>query len=306
MRLKIIIKLIVCFGLFPALLFSQEMKVQDTISIKMAYDEEIFFNLEKNDAVVALNQWAKSFVKDFEKKSKVVPHISIHFIDNLIEVLEANSAISYDLLNMLSTDYILHADRKYWIPIAVSVKDGQILEEYLLLVHEESGITDLKQLQGKSIGILKGADTRTSRLWLDNLTLKDLKMPAQVFFKQIEEKDKISKVALDVFFHKTDACIIGFNAFQTMIELNPQLKKKLKILETSSGYIKGLVCIRKDFYPNLYTDVLNGLFNLTNSESGNQILKFFGQSRLIPFESHFLDNIEKLLSDNQKLKGITK
>lgn len=301
------VKIVAYLCLLPVMLFSQELKPpQQTVPMRIAYDEYFFSVVKKNDAIAALNIWAKSFVKELEIHAKIKPDLSLYYIDNMNDVLKTNSYTNFDLLNMLSTDYVRYANRDYWIPIAVSVDDGHIPEEYLLIVREGKGLTDLKSLQGKSIAILKGPDSRFSRMWLQNQTLENFKMPANTFFEQINEEDKVSKVVLDVFFKKVDACLVGFNAYQIMTELNPQLKKKLKILKTSPGFIKGLVCLRKDFNPELYSDVLNGIFSLTNSESGNQILKLFGESRLIPYEPGFLVNIEKLVSEHQKLTGSDK
>lgn len=300
------VKIVVYLCLLPVMLFCQEATPKGIDSLHIAYDEYLFSAVKRNDAVAALNLWTKTFSKELEVQTNIKSVLSLNYIGNMNETLRISPSTNYDLVVVLSTDYVLNADRNYWIPAAVSADEGHIPEEYLLLVREGSGLTDLKQLQGKSIAILKGPDSRFSRMWLQNLTLQNCKLPAGMFFKRIEEEDKISKAVLDVFFNKTDACVVGYNAFQTMTELNPQLKMKLIILRTSPSFIKGLICIRKDYNSGVHTNLVNAVLKLGDSESGSQVLRLFGESLILPYEPRFLSNIEQLVSDNQKLMGLNK
>ncbi len=296
----------VCLWLFPILLFSQDIQSHPTVSLHMAYDEHLFSGVKKNDVLTALKLWVKKFTSELKTLAHIKPDITLHYVGNINTLLATSTYTNFDIVNLLSIDYIRYANRDYWIPIAVSIDDGHVPEEYLLLVQRDGGVNNLKQLRGKSISILKGPDSRFSRAWLQNQTLENFKRPAAGFFKQIKENEKVSNVVLDVFFNKMDACLVGYNAYQIMTELNPQIKKRLKIIKSSPGYIKGLVCIRTDFNPAYYADILDGLLNLTNSKAGNQILKLFGESRLIPFEPRFLKNIEQLVSDQKKLSELNK
>ena len=53
------------------------------------------------------------------------------------------------------------------------------------------------------------------------------------FFKEIQDAKTESQAILDVFFSKSDACLVARHVFEDAIELNPAIGKKLKIIHHS-------------------------------------------------------------------------
>ena len=108
-------------------------------------------------------------------------------------------------------------------------------------------------------------------------------------------------IVLLIFFKKADVCLVGYNAFKTMVELNPQIGKELKILQMSPPLIKGITCIRKSFYKWAKPDVIHVLSSLPETAAGRQVLTLFGQSRVVPFKEKDILSIQELVKRHEKL-----
>lgn len=270
---------------------------QDVFSIDFAYDADLFGTVKMNDAMAALDVWSKTFVQELQLPAGTRPRIKLHYIKNIRTILAQSVSGGYDVLNVLTTDYLKYADQSYWLPLAVSATAGHFPEAYVLLVRQESNFQQVADLHSKTLSLFGGADTSFSKLWLTVLFSED----PDHFLKQILEQEKQPGVILDVFFKKTDACVVSENVYETMCALNPQLKNQLRIIQRSPGLCKGLLCLHRDFSSQYRSVLLEGLIQLGNSGSGSQILKLFGQERLIPFAREQLTGIETLLHQSHKI-----
>lgn len=267
----------------------------DVFSINFAYDADLFGTVKMNDAMAALDVWSKTFVQELQLPADMRPQIELHYIEDMRSILAQGESGGYDVLNVLTTDYLKYADHSYWLPLAVSATAGHFPEAYLLLVRQESHLHQVADLRSRTLSLFGGPDTCFSKLWLTVLFAED----PDHYLKQILEKEKSPGVILDVFFKKADACVISENVYETLCALNPQLKNQLRIMQRSPGLIKGLLCLRRDFNSQYRSVLLKGLIQLGNS--GSQILKLFGQERLVPFARQQLTDLEALLHQSRKI-----
>jgi isocitrate/isopropylmalate dehydrogenase len=97
--------------------------------------------------------------------------------------------------------------------------------------------------------------------------------PAKRYFSKIQEYDKSSRVLMKLFFNKIDACIIPQHTWEMMREMNPQIDKKLKVLDRSEKiFLSALSLISKKMNDKLYLVHKNNALKLKNSSKGKQIL----------------------------------
>ena len=129
-------------------------------------------------------------------------------------------------------------------PALIGEKNGKPGDEQVLLVRRDSGIRGLDQLRGGKLTLLQGAGGEIASLWLDNLLAKRGLPAAGRMFGSVKVVPKAQQVILPVFFRQADGCIVGSNAFQTAVELNPQLGKELVAMRTSPVYPIAVTCLR--------------------------------------------------------------
>ncbi len=276
-----------------------------TYFFRAAFDNKLFIDVNRNDAQSALRLWTKEISKNFTNNSHLADsnltiQIEISLVDKIDSVLNKTSKIEYDIINLLSIDYIQYHNSGLWSPVVSSAGTGHYPEEYVLLVHRNTRIPDLNSLKNKKLRIPFNQDIPISTMWLENTVLSEYGVLPDAFFKTISKSGKSSAAVLDVFFKKADACLVGYNAFKTMAELNPQIEKKLKIIRTSPPFIKGITCIKKSFYDWAKPDVIYVLNNLQKTAAGRQVLALFGQSRVVPFKEKDILSIQKMVQEHKK------
>jgi phosphonate transport system substrate-binding protein len=171
--------------------------------------------------------------------------------------------------------------------------------ELLLLVRDDSGITRIEQLRGKSLMVDTGQQGTIPMKWLDSIMAARGSANAQGVFSSISKYTKGNQAVMPVFFRQADACLVGRNHYDTMVELNPQLGRQLRILERSPGFVTGILAMRKDNRNPICDDVVKMLQEMHTEPMGKQLMTLFRINRLIPFKPEHLVSIEKVLRDRR-------
>jgi len=164
-------------------------------------------------------------------------------------------------------------------PVAALLDPGQILQEshgqdmrYVLLVPADSPARRAKDLQGRRIALHEGRTGLLAPHWLRTLTAPE---PPERFFSSISTEPKASQAVLPVFFGRLDACVTTQRNFQTMAELNPQLVRKLRTLETSPELVITFYAFRKGYHSTHRERLTSSLAELQSNPLGRQLLTLF-------------------------------
>jgi hypothetical protein len=110
-------------------------------------------------------------------------------------------------------------------------------------------------------------------------------------------------VVLPVFFRQSDACVVTRSGFETMVELNPQLGRQLKILARSPEVVPAVFCFRADYAAGFKEDLFAGVRDLHKSAAGQQVLTVFQSDKIEDQPMSCLDSALELLATHQKLCG---
>lgn len=86
-----------------------------------------------------------------------------------------------------------------------------------------------------------------------------------------------------------------FSSFETMVELNPQLGRDLKVIARPAPFSNGLLCIRRGFYELVGPQLEEVTGSMHEKVTGEQLLTLFHADRLVPFEEGDLIDLEALV-----------
>ena len=183
----------------------------------------------------------------------------------------------------------------------MGVTNGQVGYEYVLTVDRGNGITQLPQLRGKSVNIqgTRGTDS-IPRLWLDALLRQHGLANATAFFGRIKAVKKSSQAVLPVFFHQADTTVITREAYDTLVELNPQIGKSLEITAHSPRYLQTLLAVRKTLPPALKEKIIDAGLKLASYPRGSQILNLFRSEGVTRFKAADLKSLQELTQNPAK------
>ncbi|MCW8849378.1 MAG: phosphate/phosphite/phosphonate ABC transporter substrate-binding protein, partial [Melioribacteraceae bacterium] len=187
-------------------------------------------------------------------------------------------------------------------PIFINSTNSKIGTSFILLVRKNKGVKSLTDLKNKRINIPADSYGIFIEMWLEN-TLYDQGQKLSTFFSEIKNVEKPSQALLPVFFGQTDACVITEPSFYTMLELNPQLKNELIIIEKSPEVINGIFCINKNTNENIKNATMDAAQKLTQTVSGKQILSLFKTESLLKFKPEYIKNTRKLFDKFNQIKN---
>ena len=263
----------------------------------MGFMASVFSEVDLRDARVATEVWLEQFIGkmglDYRPQS--------HIFDHLPAALRAIQNGEIEIMNLAALDYLDLHEASILEPYVVGVGfDGSRDNTYVLMVHAEAEIPSLQDLQGKCIRI--DSRSRIAALWLDVLLLREGLPEGRTFFEDIMEVEKVSRAILPVFFKQADACIVTQHAFNTMVELNPQLGRVLKPLAQSRGLLKGLLCFTRALDPKDQDPIKKSVLKLHSGPEGQQVLMLFGLKQVVPFQPQYLNSTLKLKNEYKDLK----
>ncbi len=215
---------------------------------------------------------------------------------------QASEEGKVDILTLPSISYLKVRNRINMKPAFLPSKGEKPGDKYVLLVHKKKSYKTLAQLQKNKIIIKRDHSGIIAMMWIDTLLLEQSLPENTYFFSNIKKVDKGSHAVLPVFFGQADACIVHSRTFETMIELNPQVKKQITILLESPKLIDTITCIRKGIDKGLEKMIFKLGDKVNKDPAGQQLLMIFKMKKNFPYSPKHLINIEKLYEKYKALK----
>jgi ABC-type phosphate/phosphonate transport system substrate-binding protein len=263
---------------------------------RVAFSSSMFAEVNENDAGAATRVWAQMLGRDHG-----IP------VDSAAKTLRGPKEIADAMQNNL-VDSITMTTEEYWLlrkeisvdHFVVGVKRGSVTEEYVLVVHRDSGIERIEDLRSRSLVIFQNPRASLAQVWLETLLAEaKLGRPADLCVR-LNFFNKLSRVILPVFFRQTDACLVTRSGFETMSELNPQVGRQLKVLASSPAVVPTVFCCRAN-QPSPYRDPILAQLGVVNSSpAGQQFLTLFQVDSLQQSPLSCLDSACELLDRHQQ------
>lgn len=246
-----------------------------------------------DDARVALemniNRQSTKGRRNIEPKLEIVPDVAT--AANRIEQRDLHG------IYISGIDYILLREMVATNPLYVaSALTVSPVESYIVLTKKEVDWKKLSAMAQRRLMVEHYAQWDIGRIWLET-ELNQMQLPkSETFFTAIQAADKPMRIVLPVFFGQADACLVTESAYQTMVELNPQLGQKLRILMRSPGVIKSLFCVADYLDPHFVADTKKRLHAMHLTDDGQQLMMIFRLKRFFPFRPEDLKATERILN----------
>jgi phosphonate transport system substrate-binding protein len=231
----------------------------------------MFRDVNENDAGAAAKVWAQSLGRDKNVR-----------VDPVVQVLRGTNAIG-EAIRTGAVDVITMTTEEYWHlrhrvscdTFLYGVKSGSISEQYVLLVHRDSGIQKVADLRGRTLTLFRNPRACLAPVWVETLLGGPGSSRLSGFFGRVTEVNKLSRAVLPVFFRQADACLATRAGFETAAELNPQVGQQLKVLAISPELVPVVCCFRADYHSRCRDQVLAAALHVKSSPAGQQFLTLF-------------------------------
>ena len=264
---------------------------------RLAFSTRMFSEVKVDDARAVMKVWMMTVAR--ERGIPIDPEPQIY--ESLEEMLRGAQGKPVEGFGVTTEECwrlikAIKVDR-----LAVGIRAGRISEEYVILVHRDSGIEGIAELGGRSLDVLENPRMSLAIIWLDTLLVQKGMNPTAKFLSLGAPVNKLSQVVLPVFFRKRDACLVTRRGFQTMSELNPQVEKQLRVLATSPELVPTVFAFSSDYASPFREQMLVEMGRRPDSPVGKQILTLMQTEKIEERPMSCLDGTFELLETHQRL-----
>lgn len=238
--------------------------------LRLAVSDKVVYGVNLSDARAAMAVWATELLKNIDVKQTLAPDQDwVMPSDQLLAAIRGGTV---DLFSLTIQEYRQVAS---YVDTSRIITNDYGGDELLLVVREGSGIVNLAGLRGRSLILQQSPTTSLAEPWLTVLLWRDgLPSPKQLLGR-MTINTKLSQVVLPLFFGQADACVVTRRGLDTMVELNPQLSRKLKVLLASPKMVSAFFAWRQDYPAHLKNPIFDRLLELRSSPTAMQVLTLF-------------------------------
>ncbi|WP_321312611.1 hypothetical protein [Halarcobacter sp.] len=261
-------------------LLTLNLNAKMTINIGMYYDR-LFIN-DKNISEVGARLWEKYINKEYPDIK-----LSIKFYKDERALLKdykdkkLSAILSNDLFYLENKKYINDYSDKKWIVSRSSEK----FEELYLIKNQKSKFT-LNNLETQEVLYID----KYAKIWFESLI--DLESINNISSK-IKKVNKPKKLFYEPFFKENSISIMSKSMYDTMIELNPQIKEKVEIITKSEKiFFLGMGFKRKNMDKKI-SEIANKLIsNINKTGDNSETTNYIQIQNVSEVEEHDLDKLE--------------
>jgi ABC-type phosphate/phosphonate transport system substrate-binding protein len=289
--------LLLCLLLLSATGTAGQAATTEKFHTTVGFSTSTFLDVDRDRAQAISGVWTDMVARTWGGTT------STHICASLAEFEKPPTTQNIDLAIMLADEYLAIREKGVFEALFVSAADHGIYDRLVLVTRRNSAVRSLLDLKGKTLIQQKGVYAKGRNLWLDTLLLRKGVRAPKHFFGRDSEALKPANALLPVFFGKSDACVVTMRSFTLMAELNPQLKQQLVILEESPQRPSSIIAVRKGLDARHRHRIHEVLASLDQHTQGKQLLTLFRMTRLVPYRSQYLTELDKLFKDYNTLKG---
>ncbi len=236
--------------------------------------------------------------------SKSKYNVNTQFSNDLHHTIQEFQKSNIDILSLDFVYYLKNYEQitpyvgGRWV--LLEKKDNKFREFYLI-TNKKSKISSLKDLKDKTVALVQNDSMQ--ELYLDTLILEELHTSSDTYLNKIKNYTKPSRLLIRLFFNQIDACIVSKYTWNTAIEINPQLKKRLQIIKHSQDIFPPVVLtlIHKNspYFSKIYEEFV---FSSQMNTKTKEILKMYQTVQTIKLTQDDIEPILKYFNNYKNLK----
>ena len=251
----------------------------EEIKIGILY-EKIFTT--KKEAKIGLKLWEKQMKKKnydydvniflYEDKNKLISD----YTNKKIHAIVFDTTSYYENKKEIDT---LSSNK--W---AIS-RTSSVFQQFYLVKNTESKISLTKFKVDKIF-----YKENMSRVWLENfLSKRNMNINTEVY----EKIEKPNKLVFNIFFNKDNISIMTEDLYESMIDLNPQVKSKLKIIEKSKKmFFHAVGFTRKGMDKNIKKTLYSIEKEINTNNSAWEAVSFTNVQQVFPLKNDDLKELD--------------
>lgn len=292
---------IVLAGLIAAASARGAVSEQESRSIlRYGMTEATIESASATDARAASLLWARGIA---DAMGGLYSGAAAEVYSTAVIAASAINAGQADVMAMSSLEYLAVENAMRATPSMVWELAGSVMVEYVLLARTHGGAR-LPDVNGRSLAVLAtNRPWALSDVWAD-VMLADAGVPlGERAFSSVKVFTKKGHAALAVFFGQADFAIESRSAFETAVEMNPQLGRDLAVLARSPQLLPGLVCLNDAMGRELQRQYVENASRLHEQPRFRQAFMVLRVTKIAPWEPRYLESARALVARHRALQA---
>lgn len=267
--------------------------------VRFAFSRSMFSGLNENDARAAVKAYSEILGAE-----RGIPVDSKPLVfDQVEEIAQAIRDARVDIVSLPSTEFLSLSPELFADRFILSLVNGRVSDDYLLLVRADSPAKEIGDLRGKRLTLLNSPKSYLIPPWIEVLLARQKLGTSARFFGGITPNPKPTRVVLPVFFGQADACVVNREGYSVMCELNPQVEKQLRVLATSPPLLPNITCFRATLAGHTRSNVIAAGVRVSLHPAGKQLMNLFQSDGTVEAGPECLDGARALMTEYRNVMG---
>jgi ABC-type phosphate/phosphonate transport system substrate-binding protein len=246
-----------------------------------SYQKEITFGFyssiieerNANELIDSFKIWGQAIQKQSKVEWFSKAKINYHVYLNRKEFFDAIKNSRVEFINLSSLDFYEMKLQNLVTPLLAANKmPGTKFAKYLLVAHSSSSINSISDIKKGEIIIPNSYSLNLMKTWI-NVELKEKQGKGlRNSISIISSEEKENEALYGVFFKKIEYCVMHEATLLIASELNPQLKKSIKVIAYSPNLINNFLANLTDADPASVEILLKEGIQLQKHVWGKQLL----------------------------------
>lgn len=173
------------------------------------------------------------------------------------------------------------------------------IEGMVLLKRRDGSTRGIQDLPGKRLLLQSGSEI--SGLMMDTVCLRKLHKSCRSAGVLLGSESRSHQMILQLFFGKADVALVRNHSYQTAIELNPQIRQQLEVLERFPIYPSALGLFGSRVSPAFREYVIGKAPLMDHYPRGRQILEVLQTPKIGRYPLTILDPVRDLVREHESL-----
>jgi hypothetical protein len=260
---------------------SEELK-----QFRVGYISSSMSNYSKKDLEVSMNIWLKKIAKTKNYKAQMI------FYDNPKDAAQDIIDNKIDYISAFPLIFVKYFDLSTLSDAFSGGPDNLSDNLFVVLSKNSSKIKSWKDIKKPKIGIQKNDEIM--------FLYSQYKTKNKNLF--IYKYSNRNRVVLDLFFNKLDLAIVPYKSYKIASELNPQIKQKIKVLETTNINSTNIGLYRKTLDESIKKEIYNMAIKLFSTVEGKEMMLVFKADKMISTKLSDLKPIDEFYKKYLKFK----
>jgi len=244
---------------------------EDLQRFNVAYMTNSMSNYSKKDLKISMNIWLKEISKEAGYDA------NMFFYDNPKDAVIDLKNNKIDYISAFPLVFVKYFNETL---LTDAFSGGpKNIKNTIFVILSHTNINKLKDLKNPKIGI---------QIY-DEIMYMYIKLKLNNNTPNIKGYSKRSKIVLDLFFNKIDIAIVPLRNFLLAKELNPQIYKKVKILEETNINATNFAFYRKSLNKSIQKKIFKEAKKMFSSKKGKQMMLIYKADKIIKTK---LDNLK--------------